>query len=54
MKKRLRKRPPDEVRVIVNKKLDEMERLKTPEIKKSMEYFYRKPYDLGDIRDDYK
>ncbi len=54
MKKRLRRRPPDEIKVIEKKRLDEMERLKTPEIKKSMEYFYRKPYGMGDIRDDYK
>lgn len=51
MKKRIRRRPPDEIKVIVNKKLDEMEKLKTPRTEKSMEYFYRKPYGMGDIRD---
>jgi len=52
VKKRLRRRPPDEIKVIVDKKLDEMERLKTPRVEKTMEYFYRKPYGMGDIRDD--
>lgn len=49
MKKRIRKRPPDEIKVIVDKKLDDMERHTTD---KQREYFYRKPYGLGDIRDD--
>jgi len=52
VKKRIRRRPPDEIKVIVDKKLDEMERLKTPRVEKTMEYFYRKPYGMGDIRDD--
>lgn len=51
VKKRIRRRPPDEIKVIVNKKLDEMEKLKTPRVEKTMEYFYRKPYGMGDIRD---
>lgn len=51
MKKRIRKRPPDEIKVIVEKKLDDMERHTTD---KQREYFYRKPYGLGDIRDDRK
>lgn len=52
MKRRLRRRPPDEIRVIEKKRLDEMERLKTEKIDKCREYFYRKPYGMGDIRDD--
>lgn len=52
MKKKIRKRPPDEIKIVVNRKLDEMERLKTAATDKHREYFYRKPYGLGDIRDD--
>ena len=49
MKKKIRKRPPDEVRVIVNKMRDDMERHTT---EKQKEYFHRKPYGLGDVRDE--
>lgn len=52
MKKRLRRRPPDEIKVIVDKKRDEMERLRTDRIDKCRETFYRKPYGKGDIRDE--
>lgn len=52
MKKKLRRRPPDEIKVIVDKKLDEMEYLKNKSTDKHREYFYRKPYGLGDVRDD--
>ena len=51
MKRRIRRRPPDEIKVIVDKKRDEMENLKTNRIGKCREWFYRKPYGLGDIRD---
>ena len=49
MKKRIRKRPPDEIKVIVNKKLDDMQRKQYSE--KEMEYFHRKPYGLGWVDD---
>lgn len=52
MKKRMRKRPPDEIKVVEKKRLDEMERLKTKRTDKYREYFYRKPYDMGDIRNE--
>ena len=52
MKKRIRRRPPDEIKMVEKKRLDEMEKLKTPRVEKTMEYFYRKPYGKGDIRDD--
>lgn len=48
VKKRIRRRPPDEIKVIIDKKRDDMERHTTY---KQREYFYRKPYGLGDIRD---
>ena len=51
VKRRIRRRPPDEIKVIVDKKRDEMENLKTNRIGKCREWFYRKPYGLGDIRD---
>lgn len=48
VKKRIRRRPPDEIKVIINKKRDDMERNTTD---KQKVYFYRKPYGMGDIRD---
>lgn len=51
MRKRIRRRPPDEIRIVEKKRLDEMERLKTKHNRECREYFYRKPYGLGDIRD---
>ena len=49
MKKRLRRRPPDEIKVVVGKKLDDMQHGKMkPEQRKAWE---RKPYDLGDKKD---
>ena len=48
MKKRIRRRPPDEIRVITNKKLDDMQyNGMTPEQRKAWE---RKPYGLNDKR----
>ena len=45
VKKRLRHRPPDEVKVIVNKKLDEMQHYgMSREQRKAWD---RKPYDYG-------
>lgn len=52
MKKRIRRRPPDEIKVIEKKRLDEMERLKTTREERCREFFYRKPYGMRDIRDD--
>lgn len=48
MKRKIRRRPPDEIKVILNKKRDDMERHTTD---KQKDYFYKKPYGLGDIRD---
>lgn len=45
MKKKIRRRPPDEIKVIVNKKRDEMENIKPKD--SVSEWFRRKPYDFG-------
>lgn len=44
MKKRIRRRPPDEMKVIIDKKRDDMEHEMT---ERQMKWFRRKPYDLG-------
>ncbi len=45
MKKKLRKRPPDEIKLIEEKKFDDMQNGgMTPEQRKA---WNRKPYDLG-------
>lgn len=49
MKKRLRRRPPDEVKIIVEKKLDDMQfKGMTPEQRKAWE---RKPYGFTSGRE---
>ena len=49
MKKRLRRRPPDEIKVVINKKLDDMQSHgMTPEQRKAWD---RKPYELGEKKD---
>ena len=45
MKKRIRKRPLDEVKIIERKKYDDMEHEMT---EKQRKWFHRKPYDRGD------
>ena len=48
--KKIRKRPPDEVKVIVNKKLDDMQNHgMTPEQRKAWD---RKPYGLGEKKNE--
>ena len=48
MVKKLRKRPPDEIRVVINKKLDDMQyHGMTPKQRKAWE---RKPYTYGGQR----
>lgn len=44
MKKKIRRRPPDEIKIIEEKKFDDMEHENT---EKQKAYFKRKPYDLG-------
>lgn len=44
MKKRIRRRPPDEIKMIVTKKLDEMEHTKTSDSQRKI--WERKPYDF--------
>ena len=49
MKKRIRKRPPDEIKMIENKKFDDMQNGgMTPEQRKAWD---RKPYQVGDKND---
>lgn len=45
MKKRIRRRPPDEIKVIENKKFDDMEHETTEKLKS---WFKRKPYQMRD------
>ena len=45
MKKKIRRRPPDEIKVIVNKKLDDMEKEKKPD--DARKCFERKPYEVA-------
>ena len=45
MKKRIRKRPPDEIKVVEKKRLDEMEHEVT---EKQKSWFKRKPYQMRD------
>ena len=50
MKKRLRKRPPDEIKLIERKKFDDMQNGgMTPEQRKAWD---RKPYGLGEKKND--
>ena len=46
-----RKRPPDEVKVIVNKKFDQMQKSMTEQQKKD---WNRKPYQVGHGKEEVK